>query len=70
MTRSTVHVSTASYQASHGREPRGTGSWAFFFDGSSDVADAYWADGSYSAARRAAVAEAARRGAGRVEVGS
>lgn len=72
MTRSTVTVSTRSYEASHGRQPRGTGSWAFFFDGERDVAQAWWSSGSapYREARAAAVAEARRRGASSVEVGS
>lgn len=64
-------VSTADYESAHCKKPRGTGTWAFFFDGRDhDVADAFWANGSYTEAKAAAVAEAKRRGVSRVTVGS
>lgn len=58
-TRSSVEVSTRTFYASHACEPRGEGSWAFF------IQDAiFWAPyGSYSSAKKAAVAEARRVGA-------
>lgn len=60
-------VSTSRYEFSHGRSPRGQGSWGFFL-GSSSLEDLFWANGTYSEARRAAVAEANRRGVSSVEV--
>lgn len=64
-------VSTAEYVRSHGREPRGSGRWAFFFDGDDRAEAAWFAPGqvTFAEARKAAVAEARRRGASRVEVG-
>jgi len=62
----TVYVSTTEYQFSHGKQPRGTGNWAFFFT------DAYvfWFNGPYGAAKRAAVTEAKRRGVSSIKVGA
>jgi hypothetical protein len=66
--RSHVQVSTAQYEFAHGRKPRGTGDWAFFFDG--DRAP-FWVVGvSFTEARKHAVTVAAERGVSRVEVGS
>jgi hypothetical protein len=68
---SMIDVSTSAYEFAHGKRPRGEGSWGFFFDGNRDVSAAWWAPfGSYSQAKAAAVAEAKRRGAVRVEVAS
>ncbi len=64
-------VSSDYYQFAHGKSPRGQGSWGFFFDGDRDAIAAWFAPyGSYSQAKAAAVAEAKRRGASRVEVAS
>jgi hypothetical protein len=62
--------SSRQYEASHGRAPRGRGGWGFFFDYARDASAAWWAPvgASYSEAKRAAVAEARRRGAYHVEV--
>lgn len=69
---SRVEVSTREYEFSHGKAPRGFGSWAFFFDDRSmRVEDAFWVNQStFADARRAARVEAARRGCDTVFVGS
>ena len=56
---SKVHVFTSKYERSHGRSPRGRGSWVFFMGG-----ELFWAKHSqtYGAAKREAQAEAGRRG--------
>lgn len=66
----TVEVNTRDFEFSHGRKPRGSGSWAFFFKRDDDVSNAFWAQGSYTEAKKAAIAEAKRRGARTVFVGS
>jgi hypothetical protein len=63
---SSVVVSTTHYVFAHGREPRGRGAWAFTFDYHRD--ELFWHRGTYTEAKRAAVAEARRRNASRVEV--
>ena len=67
-----MNVSTATFEFAHGRKPRGTGSWAFYFDGDDSLDAMFWASpyGTYSAAKRQAVAEAKRRGASSVAVAS
>lgn len=62
-------VSTALYEVTHGRKPRGEGSWAFeFFMIGSDIIE--FAPGfiSYSAAKRWAIARAKELGCLRVAV--
>lgn len=66
----TVHVNTNEYQFSHGKQPRGHGSWAFFFVRTDDVNQAFWFYGTYADARKAAADEAKRRGFDEVFVGS
>lgn len=68
MTATTVQFSTTQYVFAHGREPRGTGSWAFRPWGSREPWTFF--EGSYSEARRQATRWARERGVGRVEVGS
>lgn len=64
-----VTVSTRDYQFSHNRAPRGYGSWAFAFDGAEQMHEIFWVhSATYTQARKAAVAEARRRGARDVEV--
>ena len=63
-----VEVSTVDFEFAHGRTPRGRGTWAFTFDQRHyrDVlsAEVFWSTpGTYSEAKRQAVAEAQRRGA-------
>jgi hypothetical protein len=65
----TVYVDTREFEVAHGRKPRGRGGWAFFFE-YGQTGEAFWANGTYAEARRAAVAEAKRRGATDVFVGS
>lgn len=65
-----VEVETHEYEFAHGKRPRGTGCWAFFFGNQTDVAFAFFHSGSYGESKKAAVAEAKRRGATRVRVGS
>lgn len=68
-----VTFNTREYEFSHGKKPRGRGSWAFFFDDkTNNVADAFWTPGSttYAEAKKMAKAEAVRRGARDVTVGS
>ena len=60
-----VEVRTTAYAFAHGKAPRGTGAWAFVIGCRPDL---FWFTGSYGEAKRAAVAEARRRGAIRVEV--
>lgn len=61
-----TYTTTTRYEASHGRRPRGTGTWGFFFGSNTEP---WWAPfGTYTQARRAAEAEARRRGETRVTV--
>jgi hypothetical protein len=61
-----VMVNTTGFEFAHGRRPSGFGSWAFEIGSSTtagDLDNLFWVNQSlYSAARRAAVQEAARRG--------
>jgi hypothetical protein len=65
-----IEVNDLLYQFSHGRAPRGRGSWAFFFGREQDIGSAYWFSGSYAEAKKAAIAEARRRNVNEVFVGS
>lgn len=65
-----MQIETRQYEFSHGKKPRGFGTWAFFFDGKRDADQAFWFSGSYGDAAAAARAEAGKRKAHRVEVGS
>ena len=58
-----VEFNTREYEFSHGRTPRGRGSWAFFFDRSMPVDQAFWTPGSttYAEAKKMARDEARRR---------
>lgn len=65
---STIAVDTSDYVRSHGREPRGRGTWGFYIGNTSGDASLYWAKTAacitsmtYSEARRLAKLEAARR---------
>ena len=63
-----VSVSTDYFRFAHGRQPRGTGCWWFFDAGSSAWSFSF--SGTFSAARKAAVASARAAGVSRVSVGS
>ena len=67
-----IYVSTREYELSHGKKPRGRGSWAFFFDGATRVEDAYWSSGgqTYTQALADAKRFAVVKGYTRIEVGS
>lgn len=64
---SRLRVETTSYEAAHGRKPRGTGSWGFDIAGT-----VFWAKPGqpYSQAKREAQAEAGRRGETSCQVAS
>jgi hypothetical protein len=64
MTRPTF--STSEFQFSHGKQPRGEGYWAFFFDRDSEPQ--FWS-GSYAEAKRQATAYAKANGKSFVRVG-
>lgn len=55
-----IEFNTTQYEFSHGKQPRGRGSWAFEFE---DSPDAWFAPGSLTIgeAKKAARAEAVRR---------
>jgi len=53
-----VHFNTGPYYFSHGCAPRGYGMWGFYFDGG----EPWFTTGSYAYAKKAATAEAKRRG--------
>jgi hypothetical protein len=62
-----MEVSTTEYEFSHGKNPRGTGQWAFFFDGESEP---FWHTGSYAEAKKMAIKYAVAKGHARIKVGS
>ncbi len=69
----TTHFSTRSFQASHGRAPKGWGCWGFFFGDDADPRaqrDPWFTpfSMSYAEAKKAAKAEAKARGETWVEV--
>lgn len=65
-----MQVETREFEFSHGKKPRGRGHWAFFFDGQRNVDKAFWAQGTFAEASKAAKEEAKKRGAHSVAVGS
>lgn len=66
-----IQVCTREYLLTYGRAPRGRGSWAFFFDSSTDPWWAYAPSGlTYGEALKLAKAEAIRRGAIVIAVGT
>jgi hypothetical protein len=57
-----VTVHTSEFEISHGRKPRGNGCWVFyFFQRRADYRGLFVFYGSFSEAKKAAVAEARRR---------
>lgn len=60
MTRITVE--TYEFQRSHGKQPRGTGYWGFFFGSNRDALSAFWSNSTYAQAKAAAVAKAREDG--------
>lgn len=67
VTKMPVTVSTTEYQFAHGKQPRGTGQWAFFFDKNPEP---MWSTGSFAQAKKFAVAWAVAKGYTTVKVGS
>lgn len=64
----TIQIDTTEYEFAHGRKPRGTGTWAFFFD--ADKIPWWMPDATYAEAKKAAIKEGRRIGAFRIKVGS
>ena len=66
-----ITIYAGSYQWAHGKNPRGTGSWAFFPNSQQRINDAFWVHGaSYGDAKRQAVAHAKAAGWREVHVGA
>lgn len=57
-----IEINTSEYEFSHGKKPRGTGQWGFFFDQDRDVSQCFWANGSFADAKRMAIAWAVTKG--------
>ena len=53
-----MRVSTTQYRFSHGRDPRGTGLWAFEMGAHGRPSETYFAQGTYAQARREATRQA------------
>lgn len=66
ISKSQVTVDTSEYRFSHGREPKGRGSWAFSEKRNPNYKEVKWYDGTYVQARRQAVTEAAANGITRI----
>lgn len=66
-TAASVQVSTTEFQAAHGRAPRGSGTWAFFFAGE---VEARWFRGTFTEAKSQATRAAAAAHVRSVSVGS
>lgn len=58
-----IEIRTTEYRKSHGREPRGTGMWAFAFGGPNAAPCFTPGNTSYTDAKRWARGEAKRLGA-------
>jgi hypothetical protein len=63
MPATTVH--TSEFENSHGRAPKGRGGWLFFFEGTEEPLNF---NGTFTQARRQAVAEAKRQGVENISV--
>ena len=59
----TFNFNTTEYRWSHGREPRGTGTWAFEVAPKiGKPAERFWSYGTYTAAKKAVAQYARERG--------
>ena len=47
MKNSQIYFNTREYEYEHGRQPKGYGMWAFFFEGYE-----FWAHGTYAEAKK------------------
>ncbi len=64
----TMEFSTTDYEFVHGKKPRGFGRWAFFFDNNGE--QPWFYHGSFTNAKKTAIAYARTQGHTRVTVGS
>lgn len=63
ISKNQVSVNTDEYRFDYGHEPKGRGAWAFSEKRDPDVlTEVKWYTGTYAAARKQAVAEAAANG--------
>jgi hypothetical protein len=60
-----ITVNTTQFEFSHGKAPKGRGSWAFKLGARAEL---FWHNGTFTEARKAAKAEARRVGVHWVEV--
>jgi len=66
-----ITVRTSEYQFSHGKLPRGQGSWAFWMGrDTSDINKALWFNGTYAEAVKQAKLAAQAQGCTTITVGS
>jgi hypothetical protein len=65
-----IEVKTSEYEFSHGKKPRGFGSWAFYMGSEQDTLKAHWFHGTYAEAKKQAQAKAQELGVGFIRVGS
>ena len=66
-----ITVRTSEYQSSHGKMPRGQGSWAFWMGrDTSDIDKAHWFNGTYAEAVKQAKRMAQELGYTSITVGS
>lgn len=49
-----TYVDTTEFEASHGRKPRGYGSWGFSFKRNPEDSEIIWAQGAFTEAKSAA----------------
>lgn len=60
--KSQVSVNTGAYTSIYGKEPIGSGHWAFGYTRDPEIKDVKWYFGTYAEARKQAIAEAAASG--------
>ena len=66
-----INVSTRQFEIAHGRKPRGTGNWAFnLLDDQGRTVATVWHNGTFTDAKKEAVARARFAGSQDIEVGS
>jgi len=65
-----IEVKTGEYEFSHGKKPRGKGSWAFYMGKKTDTFDAHFFYGTYAEAVKQAKAKARELGVETITVGS
>ena len=62
-----IEIKTSEYEFAHGKKPRGYGGWAFFFGNETEP---FWAHGTYSEAKKMAIAMAVIKKVSVIRVGS